>query len=735
MKLFDVTVRDRIAVNHTQVPYVCGNTDYKIRFEFDAEWETYTTKTARFVWGNQYHDEVFTGNECPVPKITDVCVFEVGVFAGDLQTTTPAGIPAKKSILCGNGSPADPSPNVYDQVMETLNENTKVANGTAAELKEAFGNSGLYIVTAAPKKEGVPVLYADKTQAEIREAVAAGKTCMLVYHADTTLVSAGTVCLYFGEGKYDTSEAESPSFFAGVKYDTRYSLWYQYVAYVRADGHVGVTGNPIKTPAPQKLKFTGAVEAEFDGSKQVTVEIPSGGAGLPETAAPLKQLVTDADGKVAWEDRVAYKYTSTQKGYINVYQDAEMVNQDGQYMLLSPPASSPVAGETYTIIIGGNEYTSKCVDFSAIADGQEAYVFGNTAIMGDDFPFENPVPDATYLLMLIPGGSVGYYGMVVSADPVDSPVLTIRSVEEVETTTTNIQKVDRELLDIPSPDMNAGYDEEGYIANRPCWVYETQKGGIVWDGVIEGKEALYMTMNGTTQLLGYKVCPVPMDEHTFVNKLRSWSYAYPYNEDGSSAGTKKIINQREFVTYGLHALKQNTGGVLYYSYVAESTGDSLATFSGGGTGIYITPEFAATAPRIEWVTGYIYKPLDKKFLPPARTDATATTTVYYWRWNPSSGEWQAVTIDQLKADFGFVDVVATADGATITAMSMSFDEVNAAVQAGKNVRLKVGAGWMHCSHSTGNEVEFYTIMGTMLYRVIYRKDGTATVHQHALVAD
>lgn len=485
----------------------------------------------------------------------------------------------------------------------------------------------------------------DKSYDEITDARLAGKSCIVVD-------SFGKVYTYVENRKvgngYAYHFASAP--YSGVSGKGVYGIMTEGINVGRNGECTTSRGVPAVTPNPRQLKLTGAVEAEYDGSDEVVVEIPD--AGLPETADPLKQLVTDADGKVAWEDRLAYKYTSTQKGYITVVQDAELVDTEGEYMLATPLASPPVAGETYTIIIGSNEYTSKCVDFSALAAGVEAYVFGNTAIMGDDSPFENPVPDATYLLMLMPGGSDGYYGMVVSADPVDSPVLTIRSTEEVETTTTNIKKVDRELLDIPSPDMNAGYDEEGYIANRPCWVYETQKGGIVWDGVIEGKEALYMTVNGTTQLLGYKVCPVPMDEHTFVNKLRSWSYAYPYNEDGSSAGTKKIINQREFVTYGLHALKQNTGGVLYYSYVAESTGDSLATFSGGGTGIYITPEFAATAPRIEWVTGYIYKPLDKKFLPPARTDATATTTVYYWRWNPSSGEWQAVTIDQLKTDLG-----------------------------------------------------------------------------------
>lgn len=649
MKLFDVTVRDRIAVNHTQVPYVCGNTDYKIRFEFDAEWNAYPTKTARFVWGNQYHDEVFTGDECPVPKITDVCVFEVGVFAGDLQTTTPAGVPAKKSILCGNGSPADPDDSVYDQVMAVLNENTEAANRTVENLGEAFGNGGLYIVnTMAPHVGENRTPYTDRTFAEIRAAVKSGKTCVLVYYDD------GRVYTYWGEEVLDGELCLR--FLCAPAFKDTINQWMSDSVYVRPDGTVQVRGTNLRTLTLNKLTFKGAVEAEFNGSKSVTIEIPTGSPGLPETAEPLKQLVTDADGNVAWEDRLAYKYTTTEKGYAYVYQDAALVDMEGQYMLATPLASSPVAGETYTIIIGGNEYTSKCVDFSAVAAGQEAYVFGNTAIMGDDFPIENPAPDATYLILLMPGGSDGFYGTAVFADPVDSPVLTIRSVEEIETTTTDIKKVDKELLDVPTPDMQAGEGEDGYIANRPCWVYEMLKDkfyngpGVVWDGVIEGKETLYMTLNGETRLVGYKVCPVPMTEHTFYNKLSAWSSAYQYNADGTDAG-RRFISSLEFITPGLTAIKQNTGAVLYYSFDADATGSSLAEFRGGGTGIYITPEYAAAADYIVWATGYITKPLSADMLPPAETVA-GSQTVYYWRWNPSSSVWQAVTIDQLKADLG-----------------------------------------------------------------------------------
>lgn len=120
-RIIYITVRDRIAVNPARTRYVCGNSDYVIHFDFDEEWNEHETKTARFVYGNSYQEQVFTGTECPVPIIGGVGVFEVGVYAGNLYTTTPARVPADKSILCKNGMPADPAPNVYAQIMEKLN--------------------------------------------------------------------------------------------------------------------------------------------------------------------------------------------------------------------------------------------------------------------------------------------------------------------------------------------------------------------------------------------------------------------------------------------------------------------------------------------------------------------------------------------------------------------------------------------------------------------------------------
>lgn len=128
MNIIEITVRDKIATTTSNTEYVCGNSDFVIVFDFDDEWKTFDMKTARFVYEGKHQDIVFSGNECRVPVISGTHRIWVGVFAGDLHTTTSAYIPAKKSILCDSGSPEAPSEDVYAQIMEQLNrlENGKV---------------------------------------------------------------------------------------------------------------------------------------------------------------------------------------------------------------------------------------------------------------------------------------------------------------------------------------------------------------------------------------------------------------------------------------------------------------------------------------------------------------------------------------------------------------------------------------------------------------------------------
>lgn len=118
-----VTIRDKIADYKGKVSYVCGNSDFVICFDMDEEWAAHETKTARFVKEDgTYKDQVFTGNICPVPVISNTWGIMVGVFAGNLHTTTSAYIPAKKSILCASGMPSAPSDDVYAQIMQKIDD-------------------------------------------------------------------------------------------------------------------------------------------------------------------------------------------------------------------------------------------------------------------------------------------------------------------------------------------------------------------------------------------------------------------------------------------------------------------------------------------------------------------------------------------------------------------------------------------------------------------------------------
>ena len=121
MPKINIIVRKKIAQAVGDTHIVCGNSDYTAVFDFDEEWDAYETKTARFIWNGKYTDVVFSGSECPIPVILDAFGVLVGVYAGDLHTTTAATVDTEKSILCRNGIPTEPKPDVYAQLLERLN--------------------------------------------------------------------------------------------------------------------------------------------------------------------------------------------------------------------------------------------------------------------------------------------------------------------------------------------------------------------------------------------------------------------------------------------------------------------------------------------------------------------------------------------------------------------------------------------------------------------------------------
>ncbi len=138
MPEINITVDNKIAIKADETEYICGNSDFVAKFAFDAEWEAYENKTARFCYNNSYVDVVFTGNECPVPIISGTYFFNIGVYAGNLHTTTPARVPCKKSILCGNESESSASQEVRNKFLDVLDKRTGDLGGLATENKSTI---------------------------------------------------------------------------------------------------------------------------------------------------------------------------------------------------------------------------------------------------------------------------------------------------------------------------------------------------------------------------------------------------------------------------------------------------------------------------------------------------------------------------------------------------------------------------------------------------------------------
>jgi hypothetical protein len=133
MKTLNVNITNKVAVySQRGGEIVCGNDDYQIKFTFDAEWSGYSKKIARFSWNGQYKDVDFTGDTVTVPALFNTSVLMVGVYAGDLSTTTRARITCVPSVLCGTDPAGPGSGETYYNEAKGAAERAEAAAETAA---------------------------------------------------------------------------------------------------------------------------------------------------------------------------------------------------------------------------------------------------------------------------------------------------------------------------------------------------------------------------------------------------------------------------------------------------------------------------------------------------------------------------------------------------------------------------------------------------------------------------
>ena len=115
-----IKIKDKIAKPLNNC-VICDNSDYTVKFIFDEEWEKEPLRIARFIWNKQYVDVQFTGDTCEVPVVSKTNNLAIGVYAGDLRTTTPAILTCYTSILSEDVVEHSVTPSEYEEIMKLLN--------------------------------------------------------------------------------------------------------------------------------------------------------------------------------------------------------------------------------------------------------------------------------------------------------------------------------------------------------------------------------------------------------------------------------------------------------------------------------------------------------------------------------------------------------------------------------------------------------------------------------------
>lgn len=144
-----ITVANKVA-NYTlrDGSIVSDNTDYTAVFTFDEEWAQESKKVARFVWNGRHYDvDIDANGTCPVPRITGrTPLVHVGVYAGELKTSTDAAIPCTPSILSKGTNPHEEYAEGYVEEIRAAEASAKTsaaeAKKAAEEAKEAAASGG-----------------------------------------------------------------------------------------------------------------------------------------------------------------------------------------------------------------------------------------------------------------------------------------------------------------------------------------------------------------------------------------------------------------------------------------------------------------------------------------------------------------------------------------------------------------------------------------------------------------
>lgn len=299
MPTIDIRIKDNIAMQTGgQAFIVRDNSDYVINFTFDVEWAEETAKTARFaLQRGGYIDVPFTGSSVAVPVISTGRRVDVGVFAGNLRTTTSATLPLVPSIRSKGGAPVPPEDAVYDKLIALINSMGEISDDDIKQAVEDYLSANP-IAAASMRVDSGYIQYSTDN----------GNTWVnLIAEADLKgdkgdTGAQGPQGETGPQGERGPAGADGAAGPQGLKGDTGDTGPQGPTGATGAQGPAGADGKSAyayaveggytgteaefaaklaaeKLANPNALTFTGAVTGSYDGSEALTVNIPAGGGG------------------------------------------------------------------------------------------------------------------------------------------------------------------------------------------------------------------------------------------------------------------------------------------------------------------------------------------------------------------------------------------------------------------------------------------------------------------------
>jgi hypothetical protein len=242
--------------------------------------------------------------------------------------------------------------------------------------------------------------------------------------------------IFAGVDYYDGEECFK--FFSGIEIEETVGIA-AFNIRVKPNGEL-ITKIPYnQIPNPYKLKFTGASVATYDGSSEVTVDIPtggSGGGGIPDPGKAHQQLVSDKDGKAVWQERLAYKYV--QSGMTTLFAEETLMIGQGEdegdmFFSATPLTAMPEVGKQYEVTINGTVYTTTAhplEDNGAVM----GVMLGNAGTMNPDEHEDTGEPYTLVALMPAFQAMMGGMSLIMMSDlGAESVTLSIKGYATITT--------------------------------------------------------------------------------------------------------------------------------------------------------------------------------------------------------------------------------------------------------------------------------------------------------------